>query len=700
MLRLKDSCIKLYPSEKGYIDQFTESTIVEFQEACEQKFERLYRPPHARFDNKAVVNITDVTVPEDILLALSFGPKFCFPVVNNVLNTITFLDNIDGAISWAFPTETYNEAYKQVSIEMTKERTHKNAQTRDVWLDLLRHRIHKFKKQHPDIHILRSDKGKHTVLINRDLYEDKMNGLVRTDDYLPIDNINIKNLEIRNNKFVEQLIACGTIKADERWMYLDYCSLPARIYGLIKIHKLNFPMRPIVSACGSPGFKLAKLITTLLSNIFPEKGLHIKDSFDFIKQLGDIQIADCESMSSFDVVSMFTNIPIDLMIGLIKRRSSLIYHQYNLDFELLKDILIFLLRDCALFTWKSEAFKQKDSLAMGSPLSPILARILMTDVMNYTLPLLKSKPKLVALYVDDSFWISRSIDLQHALTVLNSYHPKIKFIIENEQNSSINFLDVTIIRDRNCVITNWYRKPFASLRILNYFSQHEKSCILETAIAFIHRILQLSNEKFFLDNKPLVEEILFKNSFPETEIITLLHENYTFMKPKAVKQKFDGKYVPIKYRGSLTSNIKKKLMPLINDGRLVGIPDRSCSNHFSSVKDKVDIRQKTNIVIWLVCQCQGTMIFRHTKFKSNADLLVSELISRYGNSGSKCSSDLHRYPGFRTHQCKNYGSTKNIYNMLTFAYRDKLIDTVMGLPVFQISKQIVNARFDYEINND
>lgn len=681
----------LHPNEEDTIVDFTNSTIREYLEIIETKTERSYRPVHAQFDKLSFVNLTNIIIPDDIAMILSFGPKFCFPPEDNLMNTIRFLDNIDLTVSHDIPIEAYGLAYKLVSIEMTKTRSVAYKTTRDVWLDFLKYRLTAFRKIYPDIYITRSDKGKHTIVIDKNDYINKMNGLVNsTMDYIPIDNVQVEDLENKNNHFIEVLIKCGTIDGENKFEFVDFCSTPSRLYGLIKIHKKDYPVRPIVSACSSPGFKLAGLITTILSSIFNEQGFHIKDSFDFVKKLEGFPIQRDEVMISFDVVSMFTNIPIDHMIQLIHERGDEIENRYRVKFGLFKEILLFLLKDCAVFTFNDLSYKQRDSLAMGSPLSPILARILMTDIITFTLEELKFRPRIISLYVDDSFWIVNSQCIDTILDTLNSYHPKIKFTVETERDSKINFLDVTIIRDNGEILTNWYRKPFASLRILNYFSHHEKSCIVETAIAFMKRIMKLSDGRFFNENKAIITDILRSNSFPESEIITLIHNNYTFMRPDTKKKTFRGRYIPIYYRGSLTKRIKQRLTPFLDNARLVGIPDRCDSKHFSIIKDRTPLKDKTNVIITLECNCHKYMIIKHTKYKQRADNVLVEL-NRYNREEGKCGLNGHRYNRLVAHQCKHFSSMRSIYDMLTFALKHKLLDTKIGLPVFQVTKHIVAA---------
>lgn len=677
-----------YPNEIAYMKKFVEESIDEFRRLREIEIERDFRPNHARFDAKAFVNLTDVEVPDDVALVLSFGPKFCFPPRDNLEGTITFLDSFCAGLENNFPVETHNEAFRQLSIEINNENIN-HVTTRSVWLEFLNYRVNSFKKLHTNCIIMRSDKGKHVVLIDKDNYIKKMNDLVlSTNDYIRINNVDVLVLERKNNDFVKILLKSGTILSGSD--YEDSCTHLARMYGLIKIHKKDLPVRPITSACCSPGFKLAKLITRILSETFHEEGFHVKNSMDFVKLIRDIDIEDDELMISFDVVSMFTNIPIDLMVTLIEARARNIFTGFNIEYELFGRILVFLLKECAVFQWNDVTFKQRDSLAMGSPLSPILAKILMSNIVDWILPRLTIKPKMLALYVDDSFWIVKRSEVDHILSLLNDYHPKIKFTVERETNEHINFLDVTVIRKNGKLLTNWYKKQFASSRLLNYFSYHEKTCIAETAAAYVRMVLNLSNAEFFLENKEILIDVLRLNSFPETEIIGIMNENYTLMKGFVEKERYDGKYIPIKFRGRLTQKLKYKIHPFLNHARLVGVPDRISSTHFSHIKDQIPINDKSNVVILFTCKCKLKHILRCTGYKTRVGVIVNEVLQKY-NGKSDCSVTEHVFEKYKCFQRNSFSSTKRTFDMYAYAYRDSLIDTKYDSPIFRISK-IINKK--------
>lgn len=543
--------------------------------------------------------------------------------------------------------------------------------------------------------ITKGDKGKHTVILTKQQYEDKINEMVNaTNDYIEIESIDVASLTIETNSFVDKLIAATAIKLEDKYKYEDRCCNPAQFYGLVKVHKLDYPLRPIAAACGSNGFNLAKLFTKILTEIFNEKNFHVINPPDFIEMLRNVEVNDDDIMISCDVVSMFTNIPIDHMLELIKRQSDVISTKFHINFGLFSDIFNFLLKECAVFSCNGRFFRQRDSLAMGSPLSPILARILMNDVMDYTLPKIIFKPKVLALYVDDSFWLVKQKQIDLIFTVLNSYHPRIKFTVEKEIDNKLNFLNMTIHRLDNELITNWYVKPFASFRLLNYFSHHPLSCIIETAIAYVKGVLQISHAQFFQQNKTTLERMLRLNSFPECDIITIMHQFYTLMKPPpAPKEKHMGFFVPLKYRGSLMNRLKRNISPLLDtDARVVGIPDRCDSRVFSRLKTKIEIKDKTNVIISLWCECKGKLIMRRTKYGENASLILTSLDKYYKKKG-KCGDGHHIFTVLTHLQCANYTLMMKSFDMLAFANRDKLVNTQFNPPIFRFEKHLKITNF-------
>jgi len=90
-------------------------------------------------------------------------------------------------------------------------------------------------------------------------------------------------------------------------------------YGLPKVHKENCPFRIIVSSVDSPLEALAIFLQKTSTSI-PLSQNHIENSFELVEKLTNTHINDEFSHISLDIVSLFTNIPIDLAIKSVTDR--------------------------------------------------------------------------------------------------------------------------------------------------------------------------------------------------------------------------------------------------------------------------------------------------------------------------------------------------------------------------------------------
>ena len=91
-------------------------------------------------------------------------------------------------------------------------------------------------------------------------------------------------------------------------------------------------------------------------------------------------------MVSFDVKSLFTNVPLDRTIQLVLKR---IYekHEVSTNVTVLetKEMLILCAKNVYFFS-NEEFYKQTDGVAMGLPLGPLLAYIFMIELENNIVP--------------------------------------------------------------------------------------------------------------------------------------------------------------------------------------------------------------------------------------------------------------------------------------------------------------------------
>ena len=93
---------------------------------------------------------------------------------------------------------------------------------------------------------------------------------------------------------------------------------PARLYGLPKVHKSHTDpkYRPILSMPNSYCTNLAKWLDSLLKEFLPND-FTVKDTFEFVNKLHSKKFTSDKHFVSFDVESLFTQIPVNETIDYI-----------------------------------------------------------------------------------------------------------------------------------------------------------------------------------------------------------------------------------------------------------------------------------------------------------------------------------------------------------------------------------------------
>ena len=165
-------------------------------------------------------------------------------------------------------------------------------------------------------------------------------------------------------------------------------SLPY-MYGLIKTHKEGNPVRPIISSVGSVTYSLSKWLVELLNPLLGSiSESHIKNSTDLIDKLNKIPYHYNKfKLISFDVCSLFTKVPVNDLINFLSNELNI----KPLPFNTHK--IIRLIKLCTLnnkFVFNDVFYEQCFGMAMGGPLSPLLANIYMEfferDILSRVLP--------------------------------------------------------------------------------------------------------------------------------------------------------------------------------------------------------------------------------------------------------------------------------------------------------------------------
>ena len=166
------------------------------------------------------------------------------------------------------------------------------------------------------------------------------------------------------------------------------------------------PLRPIVSSIDTYNYKLAQYLGSLFSPHIPSN-FTTKDSFTFIEEIKQLNTYG-KFLISFDVTSLFTNIPLEETINIAIHT---IFENYpNIKFtrkELQK--LFKIATSETHFIFNNEIYDQIDGVSMGSPLAPILANLFMGyHEKDWIEKAQVAKPTFYKRYVDDIFAVFES----------------------------------------------------------------------------------------------------------------------------------------------------------------------------------------------------------------------------------------------------------------------------------------------------
>ncbi|KAL9971531.1 hypothetical protein ACROYT_G017705 [Oculina patagonica] len=234
-------------------------------------------------------------------------------------------------------------------------------------------------------------------------------------------------------------------------------------------------LRPIVSFIDSPTYMLSKHLAQILSPLMGNTDFTVKNSVEFCEQMKNVSLKEDEELVSFDVVSLFTSIPVELAIQVAKDLLSndvTLQDRSTIPVSDIVDLLDFCL-STTNFKYNNNHYQQIFGTAMGSPVSAVMANLVMEDLEKRALSTSLSQPCFWKRYVDD---VCAAVKSNLVLTLqnhLNSIEPSIQFTVERETERKISFLDVTVCRqDDGQLSTKVYRKPTHTERYLSFDSHH------------------------------------------------------------------------------------------------------------------------------------------------------------------------------------------------------------------------------------
>ena len=226
------------------------------------------------------------------------------------------------------------------------------------------HRILVRLAQVPSIKICKFDKGNGVAIFSAKDYYDKLDKVIL--DKSKFEELN-QDLS-KNHPIIQKEKSILYFKKVTSYQELiPSGSQPGKLHGIAKVHKTNVPLRPMVFMVGTPEYKFAKYLDNLIKPHIPDTYL-LRSTKNFMERLKECPCNNKNTMVSFDVVSLFTNVPLAETIELVIER---LYDDKNgnaIPFEKSVFRQLMFMATQGLFMYNDQLIKQIDGVTMGSPL--------------------------------------------------------------------------------------------------------------------------------------------------------------------------------------------------------------------------------------------------------------------------------------------------------------------------------------------
>lgn len=334
---------------------------------------------------------------------------------------------------------------------------------------------------------------------------------------------------------------------------------------------------------------------------------NIRNSSDFCSFITKQTLPPGYVLISLDVISLFSVIPKQLLIDCIRKVWRKWPHTTLPEDAFIEAVQ--LIMDSTYFQFEKSFFQQTLGTPMGGNASGEFADVVMSVLLDEVLQLLPFRVLFIKKYVDDLALAIPAVEVENILSYFNAFDPHIQFTLETERDNKLPFLDMMLCRHEDgSITTNWYKKPLASGRLINFHSIHPLHMKINVAKNLIHRVFGLTQPPNDEWCRGHVRTILTRNGFPKRVINTLItnhRHQRTNVSPTTEEDPEICTYKSILNIPKLTKNITKTASKM-RMGRKIIFSYRGAKKLkqlvHSNLKSKTEATQRCNVIYGIPCQ--------------------------------------------------------------------------------------------------
>jgi hypothetical protein len=617
--------------------------------------------------SSTICNLSTHQFTQTELFTLGHGLKFSIPP-RNISREMVFSEFESLASQLHHHTASSKQHRERVHAKLY-DLSHGYCGTPIDLSDFRMHRecFHAFKslKYNRNIVITRSDKGSGIVILDRHEYISKMMNILS-------DGSKFQSLgPVSDFDFTAKIE-----QAFQRRMYtwLKEKSIPLsiyniirptgsqrpKLYGLPKTHKPNCPLRPILSMIDSPQHSLAKYLISVLQPVSDKFAQHtVKDSFSFVQLLNTLPAnSDNIRMCSFDIRSLFTNVPLTEVIDICIRQ---LYHSEIIPPAIPESVCRELLRMATVnveFSFNNCMYRQVDGVAMGSPLGPILANIFV-GYYEEQLFASRKKPILYLRYVDDIFALfDTTTEMNDFLVDLNSLHPSLVFTKEEELNKTLPFLDVLVERINSSFVTSVYRKPTFDGEYIPWNSFCPKKRKINLISCLVNRALKICSPTKLEHEIENISTIFLNRGYPELIIKRTIKRTIEMKeRPTPFGPDKCPVYLRLPYIGHVSKRFEKQVTDIV--GKAFGsvrlrVMFKTTKPLSGTPKDFSPIQENNNVIYHFKCHCNSEYVGRTSqRFHLRRDQHVPNNIRKWMEDQQRRKPSANYFTAIGSHLLSN-----------------------------------------------
>jgi len=361
----------------------------------------------------------------------------------------------------------------------------------------------------------------------------------------------------------------------------------------------------------------------------------LRDSFDAASRIHSIPphlLNAGYKFVSFDVKSLFTNVPLSITLNIILDR---VFKENMISTKLSKRSLKKLILDTCkqtLFSLNGQLYQQIEGVSMGSSLGPVLANVIMTEMEKIIVDPLIADGSIpfYTRFVDDTLLLAKPEDVNRILGLFNSFHPKIQFTCDEFLDGNVHFLDLRISDNLQ---TDIYRKNSFTGQYVRFDSFEPWSYKIGWARSLYSRSSKLcSTVKAFNQQVSYVKQLLSWNGFPRYVRTSLCNRFKSSLETIRVDERLQDTSIisiwfKVPYLGKEGENLVRKCIQRLKHSfktevRFKVSYDTKKLAMFCSNKDKIPVGLKSNCIYQFKCPgCSESYI---GKTDRNFDTRVAE----------------------------------------------------------------------------